>query len=137
MLLDKLLLVFGLVATLWFFWLAGSALRQGVIERGTLRYARDREPAEFWFAILSITLFPAALTAVMFYQAVGGHQQRFPVIPLFGMITSGFWLIRGLQTDITGLANIELEKRTEPGLYWLFLAFIAAAFALSLLSVVA
>lgn len=133
--LEEGVLIFLVVVTLYSFWRAGGALRRGSIKQGTLRYARNEQPAEYWFHVLSALIFPSAITAFMFYQYYSGLDRRVPVGPMLIVISLSFWLVRGLQTGTTGFAHVELESETDAGLYWGFMTFMAASIALVVLLV--
>jgi hypothetical protein len=106
--------------------IAGAELRSGRIGWGDRAYDRHSQPAEYWFQLLSLLIFVPAIYAVMLFKHLTGHDGYIPLMPVLFTIVGVFWLVRGLQTGVTGIADLELERRSDPSLYWTFLALVAA-----------
>jgi hypothetical protein len=127
---ERVMLAATALVTLAALSFALRSLKTGQI--GWTRYDRHTQPAEYWFHFLTLVAFVPLIFAVMLFDQLSGQVGYIPVMPFVFAAMAGFWLVRSLQTGVTGLADLELERDIDPHLYWIFIGLTAAFLALQL-----
>ena len=119
------ILIIGLVV-LFGLWTAARAIRTGTIGFGKRKFDRLTQPVEYWFYLLAMLGLLPTYFAFLLYAHLNGVDADILGKGILLDVVVAFWLVRGLQTGTTGMGDLNLERRHDPGLYWTFIGLMCA-----------